>query len=51
MQKEKIRNLLKKISIFQEVNFYQASHYQEIKAAHNQQTELTKVDQIYLIQI
>ena len=51
MLKEKIKNQLKKILTFQEVNFYQVFLYLVIKLAHNLQIKQIKVDQIYQTQV
>jgi hypothetical protein len=45
MRKEKINNQLKKILIFQEVNFYQVYLFQEVKLALSLQVKLIKVEQ------
>ena len=51
MLKEKIKNQLKKILTYQEVNSYQVFLYLVIKLAHNLQIEQIKVDLIYQIPI
>ena len=44
MLKEKTLSQLNKVKIYQEVNFYQVSHYREIKQAQLQLIEPTKVE-------
>ena len=51
MQKEKILNQQNKVKIFQEVNFYQALHFLEIKQVPPQLIELIRVGPVKQTQI
>ena len=51
MLKEKTLSLQNKVKIFQEVSFYQALLFQEIKQVRHLQIELIKVEQVLQTQI